>query len=155
MGGRQELEFELQSKEPEAKPMGEGAGVAEPKEPSSSGGPPKEQGPSTGVWVATGVAAASLVAGTVLGFMALSEESDFNDMPTEETADDGERFALFADVAFGVAAASAITGVVLHFTEGDREEEKSTAVGLDGGARVDVVPAIGPKGGGVSARVQF
>ncbi len=110
------------------------------------------EGPSAGVWVTTGLAAASLIGGTVLGFMALSREADFDDAPDEDTADEGERFALFADVLFGVAAVSAITAVVLFLTdkaaEDDEEEEEESA-------SLQVAPVFSPSSAGVNAEVRF
>lgn len=114
----------------------------------------EDEGPSAGVWVTTGLAAASLVGGTVLGFMALSREADFDDAPDEDTADEGERFALFADVLFGVAAVSAITAIVLFLTdkaaEDDDEEEDDEA-----SASVMVAPAFTPRSASVNAEVRF
>jgi tetratricopeptide (TPR) repeat protein len=84
----------------------------------------------TAAKIFAGIGGAALVAGTVLGFLALSEQSDFDAMPSAETADRGERLALFADVAFGVAAASLITGIILYLTEDggtDTETDPSVA----------------------------
>jgi hypothetical protein len=96
------------------------------------GGEPVDEGdgPSyTAAKIFAGIGGAALVAGTVLGFLALSEQGDFDKMPNEETADRGERLALFADVAFGVAAASLITGIILYLTEdgGDAPAEEAPA----------------------------
>ncbi len=107
-------------------------------------------GPSTAVWVSAGVAAAGLVSGTVLGFLALSEESAFQENPTTETADRGERYALFADVAFGVGAVAAVTALVLHFADMPPEEGEE-----DDLAAVRLTPLAGPTGAGVAARVDF
>ena len=86
--------------------------------------------------------------------MALSKEADFDDEPSEGTADDGERFALFADVLFGVAAVSAITAVVLFLTDkaadDDDDEEEDEA-----SATLRVAPVITPRSGGVTAEVRF
>ncbi len=98
----------------------------------------ENEGVSPGVWVAAGIGGAGLVAGTVLGFLALSEQADFDDMPSEDSADRGERFALFADVSFGIAAAAGLTAVVLYLTnqEGD-EEPVADASTVDSGAQSD------------------
>jgi len=108
-----------------------------------------EGGVGTGVWVAAGVCGAGLVAGTVLGFLALSEQSDFDNAPSVDSADRGERYALFADVAFGVAAAAGITALVLYLTSGDDDDADADDAALD------VTPTLGLHGGGVEARVQF
>jgi len=107
---------------------------------------------NTGVWVTAGVSAGALLMGTVIGFLALSEESDFNDAPTADSADRGEKLALFADVAFGVAAAAALTGIILHFTQADDDDDEDND---ETATRVDVAPAVGPHGAGLSAQVRF
>lgn len=67
--------------------------------------------------IATGsLSGAALVSGTVLGFLALQQEQLYRDDPSKETADKGERLALFADVSFGLAALSAITSFALFMT---------------------------------------
>lgn len=111
----------------------------------------EDEGPSAAVWATSGIAAASLVTGTVLGFLALTRESEFDDAPDEATADQGERFALFADVAFGIAAVSAITAVVIFLTAGDDDEEEEE----DEGATAHIAPVVGPRSGGVTAVVEF
>ena len=109
-----------------------------------------DAGPGTAVWALSSVAAASLVAGTVLGFLALTEESEFDDVPSESTADKGERYALFADIAFGVAAVTAISAIVVFLTQDDDEdddgEEESTTA---------LYPVVSPTGAGLVGHVQF
>ena len=150
-GTRTEVTVTLaETAEPEAiEPVGDPIEETPPTEgPTESD---EDEGPSAGVWVTTGLAAASLVGGTVLGFMALSREADFDDEPSEDTADEGERFALFADVLFGLAAVSAITAVVLFLTdkagEDDDDEESS--------ASLQVAPTFTPRSAGVNAEVRF
>ena len=79
--------------------------------------------------IATGsIAAAALVSGTVLGVLALRRERDYRNDPSAETADRGERLALFADVSFGLAALSAITSFTLFMThKNKRRRERETA----------------------------
>jgi tetratricopeptide (TPR) repeat protein len=111
---------------------------------------------STGVWITSAIAGVGLITGTVLGFLALSEQSDFDDTPTEESADQGQTFALFADVAFGVAIAAAVTAVVLYFTgsSGDDDDESSDDED-EASASLDVLPAVSTHGGGLAARLSF
>ena len=108
---------------------------------------------STGLYVAAGVTGVALVAGTVFGFLALGDQSDFDDDPTEDTADRGERFALFADIAFGVAAAAGITTLVLFLTRGPAEvvEEEET----DEALRLRLAPLALRNGGGMAAHLRF
>ncbi|MBI2896522.1 MAG: PEGA domain-containing protein [Deltaproteobacteria bacterium] len=113
-------------------------------------------GETAPVWVAAGVAGVGLVAGAVLGFLALSDRSDFDDKPTVETADRGERFALFADIAFGVGIAAAVTTAVLYFT---RSESAESSEGEDEteleALRLRLTPLAARNGAGVQAHLRF
>ena len=102
-------------------------------------------------------AAAGLISGTVFGFLALSEQSNFDAEPTNDGADRGEAFALVADVSFGVAAAMAVTSVVLYVVEqsGDAEDEASARLFGDEGLELDVGAFADPPGGGVAAQLRF
>ena len=79
--------------------------------------------------ISTGsISAAALVTGTVLGFLAFQQEQDYRENPSKETADKGERLALFADISFGLAALSAITSFTLFMThKNKRKRERETA----------------------------
>ncbi len=70
---------------------------------------------SPAVWVATAVAGAAAVAGTVFGVMALSDANDYEATPSQETLDRGQRNALLSDVGFGVSILSAGVAVVVYF----------------------------------------
>jgi hypothetical protein len=107
-----------------------------------------EEPPTTALWVTGIVGAAGLISGTVLGFMALAERSDFDAEPTEDSADRGERLALFADVAFGVGAMAIVTGAVLYLTSDDEAAPADTAA-------LSVAPAIGRDGAAVIAGMRF
>lgn len=152
-GGREKLEVTLEPEPPppEEELFGAGDGIEEPVEGAPAATGDEESGVHMGVWVATGVAAASLVAGTVLGFMAMHEQSEFDENPTAATADKGERLALFADVAFGLSLGAALTGLVLYLTDdaGDGDDDDSES------ARLRVTPVVGASSGGVSAGVRF
>jgi hypothetical protein len=149
-GARQELAIPALTATPAPEPEPVAA------EPEPAPAPPAEEepvseGPGAAVWIAAGVGAAGLVSGTVLGFLALSEQSDFDATPTEAIADRGERLALFADVGFGVAVAGLVTALVLQLASGDDEEEAAGAAT----ARLQVAPVLGANGGGVSAHLTF
>lgn len=88
--------------------------------------PVVDPGPSAGVWVTAAIAGATLVGGTVLGFLALSAQSDFDSNPSHETADRGQTFALIADLSFGVAIAAGVTAIVLYATERPTAEVTTT-----------------------------
>lgn len=53
----------------------------------------------------------------MLGVMALSEQQRFQQMPSDASADRGERYALFADVSLAVALGAAVTGLVLYLAD--------------------------------------
>ncbi|MCB9600466.1 MAG: PEGA domain-containing protein [Sandaracinus sp.] len=151
-GGRAEASANLTAlPEPEPEPVVEPTPPAtDPiEEEDATEAATADDGPGVAVWVTSGVAAAALVGGTVLGFMALSREAEFDDDPTEARADDGERFALFADVLFGVAGAAAITAIVLFLTNEADEDDDASATALT------VSPSMGRRGGGVSAQLRF
>ena len=109
-----------------------------------------DEGPGTAVWALSAVAAAGLVGGTILGFLALTEESEFDDMPTEAGADRGERYALFADVAFGLAAVAGISAIVIFLTSGEDDDEEE-----GDGATAIVYPVASPTGAGLVGEVTF
>jgi len=132
---------------------GEGAEPPPEEEPEAE---EDDAGISAGVWVSAALAGVGLITGTVLGFLALSEQSAFDDEPTEETADRGETYALFADVAFGVAIAGAITAVVLYVTDSaDDEDDEEEEGDEEASASLSVTPAIGTHGGGIAASLTF
>lgn len=110
--------------------------------------PAEPAGPSTAVWVLAAVGAVGLVTGTVFGFMALSRQSDFDAAPSLSAADEGEAFALVADVSFAVALAGGIAAIVLYATEGSSSSETNTA-------SLRILPTASPQGGGVMALGRF
>ncbi|MEM6961981.1 MAG: PEGA domain-containing protein [Myxococcota bacterium] len=107
-------------------------------------------GPRKGVWVAAGIAGASLVTGTVFGFLALSEQSSFDSRPSDAKADRGERYALFADLAFGLSASAAVTAIVLAFVGPDSEHQDT-----ERSASISVTPLVSPAEAGVGAKLEF
>ena len=165
IGGRHELQIELQKAPPPPPPP---PVVKAPPPP-----PPvhRDTDPTAALWVTSIVGAAGLVTGTVLGFMVLAERSDYDASPTEDSADRGERLALFADVSFGVGAMALITGAVLYLTDDSGEPvpatttttDSGTAPALRGGAssarRSDptfsLTPVAGPRVAGLTARVRY
>ncbi|MFK7985405.1 MAG: PEGA domain-containing protein [Sandaracinaceae bacterium] len=143
-GARARLDITLQPGQDE--PVGSGG--------NSGGGGGGSADPSIGVWVLAGVAAAGLVSGTAFGFVALSEQSSFDDQPDADTADRGETFALIADISFGVAAAAAITGIVLYIVEASGGDSDSASLG-DDDLRLDVGGWADNTGGGAAATLTF
>jgi hypothetical protein len=107
-------------------------------------------------YVTLGIAGAAGVVGTIFGVKALGSKSDFDKAPTTETADDTERSALIADMAFGVAITLGVTGIVLLTSDDD---PPPAATGMlkpkAPAARLRLTPYAGPKSGGASARLTF
>ena len=145
-GSRHELNFSL-TELPPPEP------VEQEEEPVVVAEIAVQEVPTTALWVTNIVGAAGLVGGTVLGFMALAENSDFDAHPTEASADRGEKLALFADVAFGVGAMAIITGLVLYLTAEDTAGPQARAE--PAAMKVVVIPAAGPGSAQLSARVSF
>jgi hypothetical protein len=93
---------------------------------------PVERGPrhpTPAFWTAVGFTGAGVIAGSVLGGMALKKKKEFDGMSDDELAlkgedlaDKGERLALFCDVSFGIAAAGAVTALVVYLTSGKKGE---------------------------------
>ena len=98
------------------------------------------------VWALSGVAAAALVTGTVLGFRAFELEQSYRNDPRVETADKGERLALFADVSFGIAALSAVTALTVLLTTKNKKKRRERAA-----ARL----RFEARGSGASAKLRF
>jgi hypothetical protein len=107
-------------------------------------------------YVTIGIAGAAAIVGTIFGAKALGSKSDFNKTPTTKLADDTERSALIADMAFGVAITLGVTGIVL-LTSDDEPPPATTGVVKPAAkkARFDLMPYAGPKSGGASARLTF
>jgi tetratricopeptide (TPR) repeat protein len=108
--------------------------------------------PTATLWLGGSIGAAGLIAGTVLGVLALKERSDFDANPTASGADRGERLALFADVGFGIGAMALVTTVVLLVTHDEPKEPEQTARALP---QLEVVPQVTRTGASASAKFRF
>ena len=136
----------LKLKEPPPPPV-----AAAPSAPETPVQPEKAQPPTAALVVTGSLGAAGLIAGTVLGILALSERSDYDKQPTEAGADRGERLALFADVGFGVGAMALVTTAVLLLTHDD---VKSPEPGPQT-SRLELIPSITARGASATAKVRF
>lgn len=111
---------------------GSGGVAVTPREGVGPGGviapPPVTPGRrvSSAVWVATAVAGAAAVAGTVFGIMALSDANDYEQRPSQDLLDRGQRNALLADVGFAASLLSAGVAVVVYFADRGRTESVAT-----------------------------
>lgn len=115
--------------------------------------PAEETEPASKVpaYVTLGVAGGAAIAGAIFGIKALSAEDRFDKSPTVSHADDVERNALIADMAFGVAFTLGITGIVLLVTDEPTEPGASTETQT----ALQIVPYVSPERGGAVARLTF
>jgi hypothetical protein len=127
-------------------------------DPGAGAGEPEGEGEDDPGF-ALKVAGFSLVGGGVVlgvltgvfGVKALGSQSDFEETPTNELADDAEDQALLADVFLGIGGAMAIGGAVLlylGYSAGGQEEGVASAV-------PKLVPYAGPNGAGTMATWTF
>lgn len=107
--------------------------------------PPAEPRSKVPAYITLGVAGAGAIVGTIFGIQALGAQKTFDDEPTAAHADDVERNALIADMAFGVAFTLGITGVVLLTSDEP----------VESAASLEVTPYASKTGGGASARLAF
>jgi len=63
----------------------------------------------TATFLAAGVTGAALITGAILGALTLSAKADYDDAPTWDLANRGDRLALATDLAFGFALAAGLT----------------------------------------------
>jgi hypothetical protein len=117
--------------------------------------PPREKKSKVPAYVTLGIAGVGAIVGTIFGIQALSAQSDFDENPTTEAADDVERNALIADMAFGVAITLGVTGIVLLTSASDDPETPAATRPAPRRARLNVAPVISPTGGGAAARLVF
>jgi len=118
--------------------------------------PPAEKHSKVPAYVTLGIAAGGAVVGTIFGVKALQAKSDYDKDPSTSRADDTERNALIADMAFGVAVTLGVTGIVL-LTSGDDavEAPKAAKLKLPPKGTFRVLPYVGRESGGAAARLTF
>ncbi len=122
--------------------------VSDASEEAAPEAPATPPGPSDAVWALAAVGAVGLVTGTVFGFLALSRQSDFDAAPSASIADEGEAFALAADIAFGVALAGGVAAIALYAT--DRPSASSAE-----SASLRLLPLATRHGGGLLVDGRF
>ena len=118
--------------------------------------PPPEKHSKVPAYVTLGIATGGAIVGTIFGVQALQAKSDYDSNPTTKHADDTERNALIADMAFGVAVTLGVTGIVL-LTSSDDPADAPTAAKLHLPPKntFRVVPYVGRESGGAAARLTF
>jgi hypothetical protein len=140
---------------PEPPPVPEVAPVAPPPPP------PAEKHSKVPAYVTLGIATGGAIMGTIFGVQALQSKSDFDSKPTTKSADDTERNALIADMAFGVAVTLGVTGIVLLTSSDDTSSAPGKAAKLHlplhppQKATFRVTPYLGRESGGAAARITF
>jgi hypothetical protein len=103
-------------------------------------------------FVTLGIAGASAVVGTIFGIRALSDKKDYDDAPSTKRADDVERNALIADMAFGITLTLGITGLVLLVADDSPQLSQSRP---SQSAGLHVAPYVSPRGAGAAAALSF
>lgn len=147
-----EQKIELAAKAPPPPPPPEPVVEAAPPPPPPPPPPPRSKVPA---YITLGIAGAGAVVGTIFGIKALSAKNDFDKKPTGPAADDTERNALIADMAFGVAITLGVTGVVLLTSDDSASTSNAKLEKLPKRAKLVVAPYASPKGGGASAQYSF
>lgn len=104
--------------------------------------PAPSRGPGTAVWVAGAVAGGALIAGTVFGFMALSDANEYDQLSQQyrttldpatrqqatDVSDRGQRNALLSDLGFGAAVLAASVALVVYLSDrGSARPAETTA----------------------------
>jgi hypothetical protein len=128
------------------------AGAEMPETPKDASVDEERSGPPTAFWVAAAITGVGLVTGTVFGTMALGDEDDYKDDPTQAKKDAGERDAIIADVSFGVAGAAAIAGIVILVTDARKKKRMRRQTGS---TKVRVTPTAGRGALGLKTSVRF
>lgn len=152
-GEKNEQKLELTVKPPPPAPPPEPVVEAPAPPPPPPPPPPRSKVPA---YITLGIAGAGAVVGTIFGIKALGAKNDFDKSPTGTAADDTERNALIADMAFGVAITLGVTGVVL-LTSDDSTAPAAAAKleKLPKRAKLVVAPYATPKGGGAGMQYTF
>jgi len=136
---------------PEPPPTPETAPATPPAPP-----PAAEKHSKVPAYVTLGIATGGAIVGTIFGVQALQSKSDFDSNPTTKHADDTERNALIADMAFGVAVTLGVTGIVLLTSSDDTSPPtKAAKLHTPPKGTFHVTPYIGRESGGAAARLTW
>jgi hypothetical protein len=150
-GQKSEQKLELVAKAPPPPPP-EPVVEAPAPPPPPPPPPPRSKVPA---YITLGIAGAGAVVGTIFGIKALGAKNDFDKKPTGTAADDTERNALIADMAFGVAITLGVTGVVLLTSDDSAAPAAANLQKLPKRAKLVVAPYASPYGAGAGARYTF
>lgn len=145
-GGSHELALTLT-----ATPVEVAAAEPTPSEPSPAAEASAPESSNLVPYVLLGLAGAGVITGGVFGVKAMQAKSDFDKgEKTAGKADEIDRSALVADMAFGAALTFGVTGLVLLLTN-DEATEKSASKARN----LQVAPYVSPQGAGAGAFLQF
>ncbi len=156
-GAKQEIKSELQAKPVEQTPVAttpvETTKPVEPLKPE----PPKEKQSKLPAFITGGLAIVAIGIGTGFGIAALSTHSQFIATPTSDLADQGENFALVADMAFGVAITLGVTSAVLFLTNDDEPATPPAKTAASKKTPIKIIPTpfFTHNGGGAGAFLRF
>ncbi len=126
-----------------------------PPPTAATTGSEQPAGPRSNVpaYVTLGIAGAGAIVGVIFGVKALNDKKAFDDGPTSTKADDAERNALIADMAFGVAITLGVTGTVLLLSNKSPAPQRGA---LQPATRTMMLtPVVGPHSGGAAALWRF
>jgi len=151
-GEKSEQKLELVAKAPPPPPPAEPVVEAPAPPPPPPPPPPRSKVPA---YITLGIAGAGAVVGTIFGVKALGSKSDYDKTPTASTADDTERNALIADMAFGVAITLGVTGIVLLTSDDAAPPGAAKLEKLPKRAKLVVSPYASPRGAGAGAQYTF
>ena len=151
-GEKTEQKLDLVAKAPPPPPPPEPVVEAPAPPPPPPPPPPRSKVPA---YITLGIAGAGAVVGTIFGIKALGAKNDFDKNPSGSAADDTERNALIADMAFGVAITLGVTGVVLLTSDDSAAPASAKLHELPKRAKLVVAPYASPYGGGAGARYTF
>lgn len=156
-GEKTEQKIELVAEKPAEAPPPVAAPAPEPAEQPTEPPPAPEKRSKVPGIVTLGIAGAGAIVGTVFGLKALSNKKDYDDHPTTSRADDVERNALIADMAFGVAITLGVTGIVLLTSSDSSSSGEATTAhrAKPKQAKLNVAPYFSQHGGGAAARWAF
>lgn len=139
-------------------PGGAGTGSGSPTGPTTAeptatvtAGAPKSGGVPTLTIAAWSVGAAGLVAGAVMGGLALGKYDEYNTTPAKDALDQGRLFSLVADIGFGTAVAGAAVGTIYWLVT----KPKSGAGVPPSQGGLFLAPAVGASGGGAVITGRF
>jgi tetratricopeptide (TPR) repeat protein len=115
-------------------------------------------GPGVGAWAALGAGGLLIAGGAVTGFMAMGQQTAFEEATTLEdkqaARDAGQTMALVADGLYVAGAVAVGVGAFLVLTSGGGEEDAAASSEADDGS-ARVAPWVGPGSGGVDVFWRF